>query len=73
MRAYPGHVEVSQKGYRENRTLDYAMSLEPAQVAVLSDDEARSMARRLEALLQSELTNEFKARLKRSRYRLQTY
>jgi ABC-type lipoprotein release transport system permease subunit len=35
VRLYPGHVEVSQKGYREQRTLDYAMSLAEFEAAEL--------------------------------------
>ena len=32
---YPGHFEISQRGYRDNRTLDYALVLTPEQRAAL--------------------------------------
>ncbi len=35
VRLYPGHVEVSLAGYREQRSLDYGMTLAPEQVAHL--------------------------------------
>jgi ABC-type lipoprotein release transport system permease subunit len=33
VRLYPGHIEVSRQGYRENRTLDYGMELPRAALA----------------------------------------
>jgi ABC-type lipoprotein release transport system permease subunit len=35
VRLYPGHYEVSLAGYRDNRTLDYALALTPEQRAGL--------------------------------------
>ncbi len=35
VRLYPGHVEVMAEGYRENRTLEYGLELEPAQAEAL--------------------------------------
>jgi putative ABC transport system permease protein len=32
---YPGHFEVSERGYRDNRTLDYALTLGPEERAAL--------------------------------------
>lgn len=32
---YPGHIEVSLDGYRDHRTLEYLMRLEPAEVSAL--------------------------------------
>jgi ABC-type lipoprotein release transport system permease subunit len=32
---YPGHIEVSLEGYRENRTLEYLMRLEAGEVSAL--------------------------------------
>ena len=36
VRLYPGHYEVSLRGYREERTLDYAMPLGDAERAALA-------------------------------------
>ena len=50
VRAYPGHVEVSLAGYRDNRTLDYAMTLDPARAAALDQvSYIRGWAPRLES------------------------
>ncbi|MFQ5697623.1 MAG: ABC transporter permease [Myxococcota bacterium] len=49
VRLYPGHVEVAARGYRENRTLDYGMRLDPgagARLDALAD--SRGWAPRLE-------------------------
>lgn len=35
VRLYPGHIEVSLNGYRDNRTLDYSMTLDPVEKAEL--------------------------------------
>jgi ABC-type lipoprotein release transport system permease subunit len=35
VRLYPGHIEVSAAGYREQRSLDYGMTLAPEQLALL--------------------------------------
>ena len=50
VRLYPGHFEVSLTGYRENRTLDYALPLDAAVEAKLESLEgAEGWAPRLEA------------------------
>lgn len=49
VRLYPGHVEVTARGYRENRTLDYGMQLEPGADASLDGlSDSRGWAPRLE-------------------------
>ena len=50
VRAYPGHVEVSLAGYRDNRTLDYSMILDPVRAAALDHvSNIRGWAPRLES------------------------
>ncbi len=49
VRLYPGHYEVSLAGYRDNRTLDYALALSPEQRAGLDSlPDADGWAPRLE-------------------------
>ena len=50
VRLYPGHIEVSALGYRENQTLDYGMTLSAEQESALDAvPDADGWAPRLES------------------------